>query len=213
MKRYESAASLIATFVFLFGASASAADESAASAETPAILASLDARHVTVLDAGAAAAIRGQGSEYRYVLVKVLGLNALDFGPGLEWTWNPFGYRYGAWGGPGWTNGGRTDVLVDPADAMDALFKNHDLLVLDDQGLVDALKDLPNVGGGFWGLIYVPSAGAITPGSGLPVDKNVFVSGVSFIGGRFFLGWRPMPFTEYARREALAGMQLLIFLR
>jgi hypothetical protein len=208
MKRYQSCGSVLAALVFLFGAPAWAADAPATS-DTPPILASIDAGSITILDDNAAAAIRGQGSEYRYVLVKVLGLNALDFGPGLEWTWNPFGYRYGAWGGPGWTNGGRTDILVDPADPMDGLFKNHDLAVLDNQGLVNALKGLPNANGGFWGVIYVPNALDITPGSGLPVDRNVFVSGASFIGGRFFFGWRQMPFTEYSRREALAGIQLL----
>jgi hypothetical protein len=71
---------------------------------------------------------------------------------------------------------------------------------------------LPNVNGGFWGTIYVPGPDAILPGSGLPVGSNVWVSGASLFGGRFFLGWRPMPFTEYARRQALTGMQLLILL-
>ena len=48
-----------------------------------------------------------------------------------------------------------------------------------------------------------------TQGSGLPVGANVWVSGLSLVGGKVFVGWRPMPFTEYSRREALTGMQLL----
>ena len=39
-----------------------------------------------------------------------------------------------------------------------------------------------------------------------------FDAGGSFIGGKFYFGWRPMPFTEYSRRQALTGMQLLAFL-
>jgi hypothetical protein len=205
---------LLAALVFLSGAEASAADgPEQKAADTPAILAALGTGAAVPLDDQTAMTIRGQGSEYLYVLVRILGLNTFDFAPGLEWTWNPFGYRYGAWGGPGWTNGGQTGILVEPADPMDALFKSHDLTVLDDQGLVDALRSLPNVNGGFWGQIYVPGLGAITPGSDLPLGEKVWVSGASLFGNGFFLGWRPMPFTEYSRRQALTGMQLLVFLR
>jgi hypothetical protein len=196
-------------FAFLAGTDASAADRPAA-ADTPAILASLNARDVTVLDDAAAGAVRGQGSDYRYVLVRILGLNTLDFAPGIDWTWNPFGYRYGAWGGPGWTNGGNLAGLVEPADAMDTLFKGHDLGTLTDQQLVFFLSLLPNVNNSFWGQIYVPNV--INPAADLPVGTNVWVSGASFIGGKFFFGWRPMPFTEYSRRQALTGMQLLVLL-
>ena len=123
MERHQSGASLflavgLSSLLILIGTTASAADAAGAKPDnTPAILASLDARDATPLDDRAAGAIRGQGSEYRYVLVKILGLNSLDFGAGLEWTWNPFGYRYGAWGGPGWTNGGLPGDSVVPADA------------------------------------------------------------------------------------------------
>jgi len=211
MERRSWCASLVTGSLVLLSSQAWAQSDRAA--ETPAILASLGSQSVTVLDNQAAAAVRGQGSEYLYVLVKFVGVNSLDYASDLQWTWNPYGYRYGAWGGPGWTNGGRTDILVTPADPMDQLFKNHDQSAIDDQGLVNALKALPTVPNGFWGLIYVPSAGQITPGSGLPVDKTVSVSGVSLVGGKVFLGWRSMPFTEYARREALTGMQLVAFLR
>jgi len=168
----------------------------------PAILANLDAGQVTVLDDKAAKAVRGQN--YQYVLVKTI-LNPLDFGPDLNWTLNLFGYRYGAWGGPGWTNGGGIGSNA-PADAMDALFKQHDE-GLSNQGLITGLQGLVNTSVPFWGPIYVPPA--ITAGSNLPADKNVWVSGASLLGGKFFLGWRPLPFPEYSRREALTGMQLL----
>lgn len=208
MKTYGSRLALLAALAVLFAAQARAADPPAASPGTPAILAALDNTQVTVLDDHAASAIRGEGSEYRYVLVRILGVNTFDYGPGLEWTWNPLGYRYGAWGGPGWTNGGRTDIFVAPADPMDALFMHHDM-TLDDAALVNGLKALPNVNVSFWGQVYLPSGADITPGSSLPVDKNVWVSGASFLAGRIFLGWRPIPFTEYSRREALTGMQVL----
>jgi hypothetical protein len=163
----------------------------------------LDSGKITILDDQAALAIRGQ--DYEYVLVRTV-LNLFDFAPWLSWTLNPFGYRYGAWGGPGWTNGGGEGPNT-PADAMDALFRLHDEGGLDDTGLIAALAILPNKPGGFWGpLIYVPDA--VTSGSGLPVNKKVWVSALSVLGGRFFFGWRPMPFTEYSRRQALMGMQL-----
>jgi|SoiMethySBSTD1v2_1073268.scaffolds.fasta_scaffold00800_4 hypothetical protein len=216
MRHQQSWASLVVALGFsavacLLGTEAFAADNPAA-ADAPAILASLDARDVTVLDDTAANAVRGQGTEYRYVLVKFLGLNSLDFAPALEWTWNPLGYRYGAWGGPGWTNGGQPlSNLIAPADAMDTLFKGHDLGSLTDEQLVVALSLLPHTSNGYWGQIYVPTV--ITPGSGLPVGQNVWVSGASLVGGSVFFGWRPMPFTEYSRREALIGMRLAVFLR
>ena len=210
MNGYRSCTAFAALLVTLSAAPVWASDPPAAPKGTPAILASLDPATVTVLNDHDARLIRGEGGEYRYVLVKILGLNALDFAPGIEWTWNPLGYRYGAWGGPGWTNGGRTDILVTPADPMDGLFMNHDLSVIDDQTLVAGLINLPKVNNLFWGPVYVPSSAAITPGSGLPVNTSVWVSGVSFVGGKVFLGWRPMPFTEYARREAVTGMQLLL---
>lgn len=216
MTRHRSCSSLLvalgfSTFVLLTGTDARAADKGGAATETPAILASLDARDVKVLDDGAAKAVRGQAGEYRYVLVRILGLNTFDFAASIEWSLNPFDYRYGAWGGPGWTNGGQPlSNLIAPADAMDALFKGHDLGALNDQQLVGLLSILPNVNNSFWGQIYVPQL--VNPASGLPVGTNVWVAGGSLIGGKFFFGWRPMPFTEYSRRQALTGMQLLVFL-
>jgi len=215
MTRFQRCGSLLvasgfSALVCLAAVDASAADRAEA-ADTPAILAALDAGDVTILDDPAAMTVRGQGSNYRYVLVRILGLNTFDFGPGLDWTWNPFGYRYGAWGGPGWTNGGQAlDLgIVTPADAMDELFMAHDQGYLSDAGLVFALAGLPNANGGFWGLIYVPTS---INDPGLPVGQNVWVSGASLFGGRFYFGWRPMPFPEYSRRQALTGMRLLTLL-
>jgi hypothetical protein len=201
MKKYISCTSLMMAFAFLLASGAWAADQPAATEGTPAILASLDSGTITILDDQAALAIRGQ--DYQYVLVRTV-LNLFDFAPWLSWTLNPLGYRYGAWGGPGWTNGGGTGSNT-PADAMDALFMQHDA-TLDDQWLIDELNTLPNEKVRFWGWIYIPTT--IAGGSGLPVDKNVWVSALSVLGGRFFFGWRPMPFTEYSRRQALMGMQL-----
>jgi hypothetical protein len=36
------------------------------------------------------------------------------------------------------------------------------------------------------------------------------VSGISFFGNKFFFGWRSMPYTEYSRREAIAGIGVLV---
>jgi hypothetical protein len=183
---------------FLLAAAAWADDRPAISEGTPAILASLDTGNIVILDDQASLAIRGQA--YQYVLVRTV-LNLFDFGPGLNWTLNPFGYRYGAWGGPGWT-GDNFEIF---ADAMDAHFRDHDLGNLSDQELINALKILPNEYWRFWGPVYIPEE-ILDPG--LPINKKVWVSSLSILGGRFFFGWRPMPFTEYSRRQALAGMQL-----
>jgi hypothetical protein len=202
VKRYKCFASLLIAFAFLSVAHAWAADPPPAPEKMPAILAALDTGKVAVLDDKAAGAVRGQA--YQYVLVRTF-LNAFDFGAGIQWSPNPFAYRYGAWGGPGWTAGGGIGSDT-PADAMDEFFKAHDLGGSDAQLLLD-LQGLPATFHPFWGTIYVPPS--ITPGSNVPVSKNVWVSGTSVVGGRIFLGWRPMPFTEYARREAIIGMQLL----
>jgi len=202
VKTYNLWTLLLTAVLFLSVSSAWAAEQPATKKDMPAILANLDAGQVTVLDDKAAKAVRGQN--YQYVLVKTI-LNPLDFAPDLNWTGNLFGYRYGAWGGPGWTNGGGNGSNT-PADAMDALFKLHDDGTISNQGLIAGLQALVNKSVLFWGPIYVPTSIA---DPSLPADKNVWVSGASLLGGKFFLGWRPLPFPEYSRREALTGMQLL----
>ncbi|MBI4766036.1 MAG: hypothetical protein HY787_15800 [Deltaproteobacteria bacterium] len=163
--------------------------------DTPAILVSLGQSSAIPLDDATAAAVRGQA---QYVLVKVIGLNTFDFGPGVHWTFNPFGYRYGNWGGPNWSGqeGG-------PVDSMDGLFKDHDLGA-SDLWLLGGLAALANDSDPFnyWGNIYFS-----TPG-GAP--SKVYVYGFSLIGGRIFTRPVPMAYSEYSRREAVYGMQLLI---
>jgi hypothetical protein len=90
---------------------------------------------------------------------------------------------------------------------MDRIFELHDNGILSNAQLAGALQLLATTPHPFWGNIYVPSF--ITPGSSLPADSRVWVAGGSVVGGKFYLGWRPMPFPEYARREALIGIQLL----
>jgi hypothetical protein len=203
MERCKCCGSLLAVLAFLMAATVWAADRPAASEGTPAILASLDAGKVTVLNDQAAMAVRGQG--YQYVLVRTI-LNPLDFGPGLNWTTNILGYRYGAWGGYGWTNGGLLVGTENPADPMDMLFQTHDG-DLNNAALIAGLQALPNTWNPFWGEVYIPAWTAT--GSNVPVDAKVWVSSISILGGKFFFGWRAMPYTEYSRREALTGMQLL----
>ncbi len=193
-----------------------AVNQPGVSQDTPAILVSLGQANAIPLDDAAAAAVRGQaGTDYE--LVKVIGLNMLDFGSGqygkdVKWTWNPLGYRYGYWGGPGWSGSG-----TEYADAMDNFFRTHDLVYADptkstadkfaaDNGLLNALQSLlPTTKVPYWGYIYISSP------TGLPDSSSVVnVSGLSLIGGKFFFGWKPMPYTEYSRREAVTGMQLLI---
>jgi hypothetical protein len=168
--------------------------------DTPAILVSLGQANTIPLDDAAIASVRGQAPEY--MLVKVFGLNMFDFGADGKWTWNPLGYRYGNWGGPGWTNKG---PYVDP---MDFCFMLHDIgepTGFTDRELLAALSSLPELYGsnwGNWGKIYVTSP------EGVP--SNVYVYGFSLIGGRIFPKPVEMPYTEYSRREAVYGMQLLI---
>jgi hypothetical protein len=213
IKRYQFCWALCIPLLLLAAGTAWAADQPALPEGTPAILASLNPDNVTVLDDQAAMAIRGQDAQYKYVLVRILGLNTFDFG-GTQWTWNPLGYRYGAWGGPGWSNGGLTSGLADPADALDTLFMSHDLAYagsgskLDaDKGLLAGLLNLPSTVSGsdpFWGQIYTA-----TP-KGLPSNSDVKVSTLSIFNNRLFFGWHAMPYTEYARRQAVAGVQALI---
>jgi hypothetical protein len=212
MKKHRICGAFCVTLVLICAAAAWAGEQPASTDRTPAILASLDSGSATILDDQSARTIRGQGFEYKYVLVKILGVNALDGGIGVQWTWNPLGFRYGAWGGPGWTNGGLSAPYVfDYADPMDKLFMEHDIAyasnfdkLIADKYLVAGLLSLPNEATSLWGSIYVSNP------KGLAEDLMVQVSGISLIGNKIFFGWKPMPYSEYARREALAGMGLMI---
>lgn len=209
MNRNLSRWMLCSTLLLLVASPVWAVDQTSSTNDLPAILASLDEGSAARLDNQTAMSIRGGADfNYLYVLVKIFGVNTFDWGPGVQWTWNPLGFRYGAYGGPGWSNTG-----VDPADAMDGLFELHDLAYSsgDDQLeadiiLLDGLKGLATTNHPYWGPIYVPPDSP----TGL-TSPIVRVSGWSLIGGRFSFRWHNMPYTEYARREALAGMGLMVF--
>ncbi|MBN1380907.1 MAG: hypothetical protein JXA41_04460 [Deltaproteobacteria bacterium] len=179
--------------------------------DSPAILATLDKTGVSILNDVEAAVIRGQGDP-QYVLVKIWGINMFDGGRGVVWTWNPLGYRYGYWGGPGWTDGYGDGTTY--ADTMDGCFMAHDKayntasgnpeLLLADAELFNGLKSLPKTSYPYWGSIYVANPTGLT-------SPDVSVAGFSLIGGKFFFGWRKMPYTEYSRREAMAAVGAMVF--
>lgn len=176
-----------------------AGNQSGGSSDTPAILKSLGQAYTSPLDDAAIAAVRGQ-ADPQFVLVKVIGLNTFDgWGQNnVKWTLNPLGYRYGFNGGPGWSNPGET-----PVDLMDTYFLAHDSNIINDTqlvGLLGTLATTPSI----WGNIYFSDQTAY----GAPSNVNVF--GFSLIGGRIFTRPVPMPYSEYSRREAVYGMQLLI---
>lgn len=187
---------LLGLVLLLFSTTAQASDQAAVAEDTPAILAALGRTDVTHLDDTAIAGVRGAAAEY--VLVRLLGLNTFDFGPGVQWTLNPLGYRYGFYGGPGWSNPGES-----PVDTMDALFAGHDQGTISDIELVQDLDALRTTNNRYWGTIYFSAP------DGAP--EKVYVSGASLIGGKLFFGWKPMPYSEYSRREAVYGMNALLF--
>ena len=150
-----------------------------------------------------------------------VGLN--DKGTGVCFTKSPLSsWRYGYWGGPGWTNGREERasawagvVTAQPIDAMDALFQVHDQSLKAagnndsardqaDQALLDGLADLPNQTGGLdhpvWGEIWdsptfwsMPNSVTVKPGS--PIALPQVISSPT-----------PMPFSEYVRRQAMLGV-------
>jgi hypothetical protein len=169
------------------------------SKNSPAILASLGSSHYTPLDDVTIADIRGQA---QYVLVKILGLNTLDFG-NVRWTWNPLGYRYGNYGGYDWSGG-------PTVDAMDICFQTHDFAYdassdpgdryIADLQLRSNLESLATQYDSFWGYIYVSNVG----------QNDIHVYGLSLVGGKVFRGWKEMPYSEYSRREAWLGVSFMI---
>lgn len=169
------------------------------SKNSPAILASLSPTHFTPLDDAAIDTIRGQAD---YVLVKVVGLNTFDYG-NVKWTWNPLGYRYGNYGGYNWSGG-------VPVDAMDRCFQAHDFVYdtssdphdryIADLTLRSNLGSLTNIYHDDWGWIYVSDVG----------QNDIYVYGLSLVGGKVFRGWKEMPYSEYSRREAWLGVSFMI---
>jgi len=144
-----------------------------------------------------------------------------DQRPGLSFTSLPnYSWRYGNWGGPFWMNAkeqsrsvwnGSTTAFT--VDAMDELFKTHDLAVKNaandatvqqaEQALEDGLIDLPNGANGvnhsFWGQIYVSN------GSDVPANVMLY-PGSPYALPQVLMAPKLMPFSEYARRQALIGL-------
>lgn len=189
---------LLGLVLLLFSTTAQASDQAAVAEDTPPILAALGRTDVTHLDDTAIAGVRGAAAEY--VLVRLLGLNTFDFGPGVQWTLNPLGYRYGYWGGPNHSDGfGDGQSYVD---TMDSYFMKHDQGDITDLQLIGFLESLRSADS-YWGKIYNSSP--------VGAPEKVYVSGASLIGGKLFFGWKPMPYSEYSRREAVYGMNALLF--
>jgi hypothetical protein len=130
-------------------------------------------------------------------------------------------WRYGNWGGPKWT--GRRELSVSswngnfnapPVDPMDNLFREHDANIKAagnnnaarnqaDNDLLAGLNALPNGANGsnhvVWGQIYLaspagtPGSVTIKPGSPIALPQVIMTS-------------TPMPYSEYARRQAKLGL-------
>jgi hypothetical protein len=210
---------VLGVMLLLIPATTWAADQLVASQDTPAILASLDQKTVTPLDDAAIAEIRG---ESLYVMVKLFPLNFLDRLPeGVGETWNPLLWRYGNWGGAGWPiiDDPNNPPNPPPVDGMDALFKAHDASG-DNGELLLGLESLPEkctYQYRWWGPVYQPgirdNSGTYDSDDG-HFDYIVQVSRISVLsgGGRFLWGWKPMPLTEYARRQAATAMGILSLL-
>ena len=176
--------------------------------ETPAILASLEATSVSVLDDQSAAEVRG---EAKYVMTKLPGINLFDVfvGSGASWHANPLAWRYGNWGGKGYSNGtdgGSAWGKVAPVDTMDGFFRTHDQNYAlgqwhytADQTLLKGLKSLPNFCDSYWGNIYSSSPG------NAPSAVSVYMGSTIMNQGKVYLGWKNMKFSEYARRQAITA--------
>jgi hypothetical protein len=153
---------------------------------------------------------------------RMSSLGNSDKGNGVNFTRSPgTSWRYGHWGGPVWTNAREQRVSVwngafdaAPVDAMDNRFREHDLAVRNANGansaiiaanqqLLNKLNNLPNGANGsnhaVWGQIYVslpsgaPASVTVQPGSPIALPQIIAQP-------------TPMPFSEYARRQAKLGL-------
>ena len=110
-----------------------------------------------------------------------------------------------------------------PVASMHQLFRSHDLGTagggISDAQLFAGLSLLPlttPIPYPVWGLIYHPINYDLDDSG--PDDTHfsyiVKVSRLSVLsgGGRFLWGWRDMPLTEYARRQAVIGAAVLSIL-
>ena len=132
MKKLHGFIALGVVLLFVSGA-CWASDRSDVKEAVPAILASLDQNNVTMLDEPTIKEIRGQA---QYRMVKIIGINTWDYSCDWEvrWTWNPFRWRYGNFGGPGYSGGDGSG----PVDLMDSYFETHDS-TLDNEWLLGHL--------------------------------------------------------------------------
>lgn len=195
-----------------------AVDQRWVESDGPAILTALGIGAVVRLDDSAVEDIRGQAPGPRYVMVSIVGFNSLDKFPKGEtratWVFGLPGdlpilvplWRYGNWGGMLWGDGSKDGSAVDQ---MDRLFRTHDNAIsaaksrLSDikkanRALLDGLGKLPTQNKDpykFWGPIY------ITTPKNAPAVVSVSAYS-SFNGGKSFKGFKDMPFSEYARRQA-----------
>jgi hypothetical protein len=168
----------------------------------------------------------------KYVAVRLPGLNQGDSFAGAnalsgQWTWNPFSFRYGYWGGFGWTdsrdlstNDWNGQVTAPTVNAMDGHFRAHDqtyqwahATFWWNSNLENAAKtgaDLAHLAGltslgSSWDPTWGPIYNASSP-SGAPQYVAVAWWTNPLLrygpGMNYYPGTKNMPFSEYARREA-----------
>lgn len=217
---------LVFSFALASSVGIAFADERlATAADEPMIMASLS-EGVQVLDDNGASAVRGEAVTARatkYVMSSVMTLSAVSrkaadsgfkdtfVGGGTgSWTFSPLSWRYGYWGGSGWTAGFESPKTYDRygvyVDSMDLLFRTHDNAYDDTKGFIDQkaiatadsnlkaglgkLAITPDV---YWGNIFVSSPkGAPATVKILRYSANIAV-------------YKYMPFSEYARRQAVVA--------
>jgi len=145
-----------------------------------------------------------------------------DQRPGVNFTSAPnYSWRYGNWGGPFWINGREQarslwnmSSSAPAIDPMDELFEAHELAMKNaggndateqqaDNELEDGLADLPSgpqgVDHSFWGPIYVAT------GNGMPANVMVY-PGSPYALPQVLVTPKLMPYSEYARRQAVVGL-------
>lgn len=220
--------SLITLIGLLLGtAQVEAADQMTPTSGPPAILASLGVdTAVTTLDDTTAAGIRGTAPKYVMSSLQVAQLGIFPRGNPFSddtfveggkvsgkasWSKDPYLWRYGNWGGYGWTDGKESPTSYcrcgSVVDTMDTYFRTHDNAYTDakgasakiraaDQSLLSNLQALPNARTPYWGSVYVSSP------QGAPTDVRVLTG----------TGLRNIPFSEYARRQAVTGFQVQVIL-
>lgn len=188
------------------------AEVTAAQADAPpAILTSLESGLASQLDDIAAAGVRG---EAKYVMTHLLAYNYYDYyfnngshGYSATWTTSPWSWRYGNWGGYHYSNGIENPQIINwggsYVDGMDYYFRKHDNEVWlrkpsADSNLLNSLKNgLPLTYNSDWNSwIYVSHP--------LGTPDAVVVVNMTLLGMTVY---KSMPFSEYARRQAMTAFQ------